>query len=101
LAAFLISAYGLTALHFAPAALWSLRLVSWGGVAAVAWFYLVRPLRMPVSDERVALYFEEHEPSLQATLLAAVEAGNGGDQYSESLVRGIVRVAVDRAAAVQ
>ena len=32
------------------------------------------PLRRKVTDEQVALYLEEHEPSLQATLLSAVEA---------------------------
>src|SRR3982751_3861226 len=61
LAAFLISAYGLNARRFARAAGGIRRLVSWGAVAAVAWLYLIRPLRMPVTDEQVALYFEEHE----------------------------------------
>ena len=39
---------------------------------------LVRPLRRRVTDEQVALYLEEHEPSLQATLLSAVEATRAG-----------------------
>ena len=45
--------------------------------ASCCWF-LVRPLRRQVTDEQVALYLEEHEPSLQATLLSAVEASRAG-----------------------
>src|SRR5262245_7093312 len=40
--------------------------------AAMIWFAL-RPLFYRVSDERVALYIEEREPSLRAALLGAVE----------------------------
>ena len=39
----------------------------------VGWF-LVRPLFWRVSDEQVALYLEEHEPSLQAEIISAIEA---------------------------
>ena len=49
------------------------RAARWRSSPSVFWF-LVRPLRRQVSDEQVALYLEEHEPSLQATLLSAVEA---------------------------
>ena len=58
-----------------------------GFIAAVLWF-VVRPLRRKVSDEQVALYIEEHEPSLQATLLSAVETSrNGITAESEALVQ--------------
>src|SRR4030095_2385827 len=40
--------------------------------------FLVRPLRQRVSAEQAALYLEEHEPTLQATLLSAVESGQSG-----------------------
>jgi hypothetical protein len=36
------------------------------------------PLRRKVSDEQVALYLEEHEPALQATLLSAVSRAATG-----------------------
>ncbi len=98
---FLISAYGLNALRFSPGALLAFRLGTWLLMAAVAWRYLIRPLRRRVDNERVALYLEEHEPSLEATMLAAVEAERGGDQYSPDLVRGVVRTAVERASAVE
>src|SRR5687768_12716472 len=46
-------------------------------VASVFWL-VVRPLRRRVTDDQVALYLEEHQPSLQATLVSAVEASRTG-----------------------
>src|SRR5262245_49320711 len=63
-AAFLISAYGLNALRFSATAVWGFRIVAWALMLGLAWRFLYRPLRSPISDERVALYFEEHEPTL-------------------------------------
>ena len=47
----------------------------------VAWLYLIRPLRVPVTDERVALYFEEpndaghaHGPDAPETIEATRRA---------------------------
>jgi hypothetical protein len=37
--------------------------------------WVVRPLRRRVTDLQVALYIEEHEPSLQAAILSAVDIG--------------------------
>ena len=37
------------------------------------WF--IRPMRRRATDLQVALYVEEHEPSLQAAILSAVDAG--------------------------
>ena len=100
-AAFLVSAYGVNALRFSPGALLSFRLLTWLVVGVVAIRYLIRPLRRRVGDDQVALYLEEHEPTLEATLLAAVEAEREGEHYSPDLVRGLVRAAVQRAAAVE
>ena len=99
-AAFLLSAFGLNALRFAAPSVLGFRLAAWVTVTVLAYFYLVRPLRRVLDDEHVALYLEEHEPSLEATLLAAVEAERSGDQYSPALVKGLVRAAVERAHAV-
>ena len=41
-------------------------------------YFFVRPLMRQASDEQVALYLEEHEPSLQAAIISAVEAEHGG-----------------------
>jgi hypothetical protein len=48
-------------------------------IGSVYWF-LVRPLRQRVTDQQVALYLEEHEPTLQATLLSAVESSRTGQR---------------------
>ena len=45
----------------------------WSLVGAAAWFF-ARPLSRKVTDEQVALYLEEHEPSLDAAILSAMEA---------------------------
>jgi len=99
-AGFLLSAFGLNALRFAPPAVLGFRLAAWATVTVLAYLYLVRPLRRELDDEHVALYLEEHEPSLEGTLLAAVEAERDGTRYSPDLVKGLVRAAIDRARAV-
>ncbi|MDE2774203.1 MAG: hypothetical protein OXI46_10930 [Gemmatimonadota bacterium] len=100
-AAFLLSAFALEVLRFGPLAVLLFRIVAWLAIAGLAYWYLVRPLRWRVTDEQVALYLEEHEPSLEATLLAAVDADRAGRHYSPDLVRGVVRAAVQRVAAVE
>ena len=66
-------------------------------LASVLWF-IVRPLRRRVTDDQVALYLEEHEPSLEATLVSAVEASRTGHGESAALIRRVVEQAI---AAVQ
>ena len=52
-------------------------------LAFAAWF-LVRPLMRRVSDEQVALYLEEHEPTLEATIITAMEAERSGARTTMS-----------------
>jgi len=66
-------------------------------LGSVLWF-IVRPLRRRVTDDQVALYLEEHEPSLEATLVSAVEASRTGHGESAALIRRVVEQAI---AAVQ
>jgi len=61
--------------------------------ASVLWF-VVRPLRRRVTDDQVALYLEEHEPSLEATLLSAVEASRSGHGESAALIRRVIEQAI-------
>ena len=66
---------------------------------ASVYYFLVRPLRRRVTDEQVALYLEEHEPSLQATLVSAVEASReGADPESAVLIRRLVEQALEACA---
>jgi hypothetical protein len=79
---FVLAAYGMQTLRFTSTSIIAARIaLPLGFIAAVLWF-VVRPLRRKVSDEQVALYLEEHEPSLQATLLSAVETSRNGSRRS-------------------
>ena len=65
-------------------------------VAAGAWFF-ARPLSRKVTDEQVVLYLEEHEPSLDSTILSAMEASERPGDWSPVLIRRLVENAIDRA----
>lgn len=99
----LASAWGLEATRFQPAAIIAFR-AGLGAVAlASAWAFLIRPLRRRVTDEQVALYLEEREPSFDASLISAVGAAAGGDASgasSSALVRRLIEQALERSAAV-
>jgi hypothetical protein len=96
----LIAAYGLDWARFTPASILTARIASFAALlAAVVWF-LVRPLRRRVTDEQVAMYLEEHEPSLQATLLSAVEASQQGRPQSAALVQRVVEQAIEKCARI-
>ena len=83
------SGFALESLRFSPASILGFRiLVALAVVGSAAWF-LVRPLLRRVSDDQVALYLEEHEPSLEATIITAMEAEQAGraHEMSPALVR--------------
>ena len=82
-ALFLIAAYAMETVRFTGASIIASRVVLAVALAMSVFWFLVRPLRRKVSDEQVALYLEEHEPSLQAMLLSAVEASRGGGSFHE------------------
>ena len=95
-ALFVVAAYGMEWARFSPAAIITARILLASAVAASIWMFLVRPLRRRVTDEQVALYLEEHEPSLQARLVSAVEASQaGGSSASAALVQRLVEQALD------
>src|SRR5687767_1345178 len=93
---FVLAAYGLETVRFTTTSIIVARVgLVVGFIAAILWF-VVRPLRRQVTDEQVALYLEEHEPSLQATLLSAVESSrNGAMAESEALVRKVIEQAIE------
>ena len=64
-------------------------------MAAGAWFF-ARPLSRKVSDEQVALYLEEHEPTLDSTILSAMEASERPGDWSPELIRRLVENAIER-----
>jgi len=91
----LAAAYGIEQARFSPASVWAARGLLMAAMLASGYWFLLRPLRRQVSDDQVALYLEENEPSLQATLLSAVEASRAGNPESAALVRRVVEQAVE------
>ena len=81
----LLAAYGMEAARFSPTSILAGRIALGAALLACIGWFLVRPLRRRVTDEQVALYLEEHEPSLQETLLSAVEASRAGAPFAWSV----------------
>lgn len=93
----LVSAYGLEAWRFTPGSIVAFRILLAVTLAGLVGGLIIRPLLRRASDAQVALYLEEHEPSLQAAIISAVEAGRAGDAaHSAALVRRLVESAVER-----
>ncbi len=93
-----LSAFGLESWRFTPGSIIAFRIILGAALVGLVGYLFVRPLMRSASDEQVALYLEEHEPSLQASIISAVEAehGGAGSPYSATLVRKLVESAVDR-----
>src|SRR5690349_13234127 len=101
-AALVIAAWGLQWMRFTPQSILAFRILIGGFFCVLAYAFLVRPLMRRVSDEQVALYLEEHEPSIEAALVSAVEAdGTGLAQQSPTLVRRLIENAIERSRAVE
>src|SRR5688572_19756359 len=94
------AAYGMEAAGFSATSILVGRIVLAAALVACAAWFLIRPLRRSVTDEQVALYLEEHEPSLQETLVSAVEASRTGNPESAALVRRVIEQAIERCSAV-
>src|SRR5262245_30722311 len=75
LIALVLASIGLQTTKFSPSSILTLRIVTLSVFALLIVGWLLRPLRRRVSDLQVALYVEEHEPSLQAAILSAVDLG--------------------------
>jgi hypothetical protein len=96
LAFFLIAAALMQWDRFSPASIVLSRVLLAVTLLTSAFLFLFRPLRRRVTDEQVALYLEEHEPSLQATLLSAVESSRAGHvPESAALVKRVVEQALE------
>lgn len=100
----LVSAYGIDAFRFSPWAVTALRIVAYGVVVALAVRYLVLPLMRRVPEDQVALYLEEHEPSLDLAVVSAVEFGGRAadvdDTHSRAFVEGLVESALEKCVGV-
>ncbi len=94
-----VSGVGLERARFAPSAIVGLRVLGVVALGFVAVRWVLLPLLKRVSQERVALYMEEHDPALGEALLTAV-AAPGDDGFDEgSLQAGLVQQAARKARA--
>ncbi len=89
------AAYALEWARFSGEAIVTLRILAGLAVGAAVAYFLLRPLLRRVTDEQVALYLEEREPSLQALVVSAVEANRSGRAASAALVQRLVEQAFD------
>ena len=101
LGTFLLSSYGLEVYRFSPGAILVFRILTYVSLIGFGWWFFIRPISRRVSDERVALYLEEHEPSLQAAVLSAVEESKKGERaaaanHSPELVRRVIELAAQK-----
>ncbi len=97
LALFIVLSFLVSGSGFAPAAVITLRVLGWGAVLAIAVRWLVLPLLRRPSDQQVALYIEEHEPSLRHSLVSALD---GDAAASPALLRRTVEQAMQRMRAI-
>src|SRR5690348_1084927 len=96
---FLLTAYGMEWARFSSSSIIGAPVLMVAAVVGLVVWFLVRPLRRRVSDEQVAMYLEEHEPTLQATLLSAVETSREGHvPESAALVRRVIEQAIEAVA---
>ena len=104
LVAFLVSSWGMEGSRFSPAVVTGFRIFTWLSLLVVGIWFLVRPLWRRPSDAQVALYLEEHEPSLKAAVLSAIDAGADPEAastaHSPALVQQLMESAVRKARAV-
>ena len=77
-----------------PGAVTALRVLSWLAMAAATVRFVVVPLARRVTDEQVALYVEEHDPSLQAALVSAVEQAHRSSGASPVLTERLTASAL-------
>lgn len=101
-----VAAFAMDHFRYEPWAVTSFRLFAYLALLALATRFLVLPLWGRVSDERVALYLEENEPSLQTAVLSAVGVAREGrvaerPDLSRALVERLVETAIEKCQTVE
>ncbi|MXX85823.1 MAG: hypothetical protein F4Y71_05140 [Acidobacteria bacterium] len=97
-----VSSAAMDALRYAPWVVRGLQVAAWLAFGAAAWRFVIRPLRSRVTDEQVALYVEEHDPTLREAVSSGVELGHrsppdgAGGGISPDLTRLVVEEAIRR-----
>jgi hypothetical protein len=91
-----LSAYALETLKFSPGSIIAFRVAMVMILGALAGYFFVLPQWRRVTDEQVALYLEEYEPSLETAILSALEAQKESPSHSPALARRLVEQAIER-----
>jgi hypothetical protein len=95
----LFTSIGMERLGFTPQSIVVARVIVYVAMLAAAAVFLLLPLVRRVPDQRVALYLEEREPSLDAAVVSAVEQEDPRvvrATQSEALAKGVVSSAISR-----
>jgi hypothetical protein len=96
-AVFFVLAYLMQWARFNAPSILGARIVLAAAIVSAAYFFLVKPLRRRVTDDQVALYLEEKEPSLGTMLVSAVESSREGRHWeSTALVQKLVSQAIEK-----
>ncbi len=91
----------MNAFHYADGVVLAVRIVAIATILGMTAWFIVRPLLPKLHDEQVALYLEEHERSLKATVITAVEMQNSAraesmPMRSPALIDRLTRTALER-----
>jgi hypothetical protein len=96
-----VTSYALSVLKYSDGAVMGGRIVAGLAIVAIIARFVVMPLLPKLHDAQVALYLEEHEHSLKASVMTAVEMQNpvlatSGTMRSPALIDRLTRAALDR-----
>ena len=99
----LVSAYGLERLKFSPGSIIAFRVAIMMISGTLAGYFFVLPQWRRVTDEQVALYLEESEPTLETAILTAIEVdrNTANSSASPALARRLVEQAIERCVAIE
>ncbi|HET9424558.1 MAG TPA: hypothetical protein VFO55_04230 [Gemmatimonadaceae bacterium] len=99
-----ITALVVHSLNYSEASVLAGRAVCIVALIALAIRFVVMPILPKLRDERVALYLEEHEPSVDGAIFTSVEVDrairDGDDRISPALARRLSASAIERARTV-
>ena len=91
----------MNAFHYADPVVLTVRIIAITAILGMIAWFIVRPLLPKLHDEQVALYLEENERSLKASVITAVEMQNGERAgviaaRSPALIDRLTRTALER-----
>ena len=107
LMAFAISAYGMEYFRYSAWSVRMFRIFTYVALVGLALRFVVRPLSKRVTNEQVALYMEEHDPTLKESISSAVDIARPLDEgevaprpaeanVSPALVQKLVEQTIER-----